>query len=203
MGQVVQRNGVRLVAFQKCGHTSLINTFVTPPTFTVERGARHLEAKHGDSKTVGDWPVPVVTVAFFRNPLARTWSVYNHLVRDNFRDEFSCLGIDQSSPFDQFCEAIVSCDDLSFDNHLKPQVQSFREAAKGSYWVARLEEAEWKWPRMCRVFQLDCTTKLARFNIADYSHPWTRAYHRMDRKLLNALLACYAGDNDVWEEQCF
>jgi len=199
MAVVAQRDGVRVVAPQKCGHTSIINTFTTPVGEHVARGARRLEALHGASDTTKDWPAPLATVLYTRHPLARIWSVYKHLVREKFREQFEVLGVHSLTPFETFCEAVIACPDLAFDLHLKPQWDSMREARVGTMWLARLEEANWKWPQMCATFDLDCTHNLVSFNKSSDSTPWPRAYHRMNRSTINDLLNCYGVDMDYWE----
>lgn len=200
MAVAAQRYGVRVVAFQKCGHTSIINTFRTPRGSKVVRGADGLDDLLSGPSTE-DWPPPVVTAAYVRHPLARLVSVYHHLVRpfDTYREKFDQFGMYGGMPFQTFCDRICSvATDVDADPHTKRQVSSLIEMGSGTSWLARLEEIYHRWPVMVATFNLDCAIIPAQFNVAEHTN-WTLMYHRHRKADIDALLDVYRDDVNLWE----
>ena len=137
MTNVVQRNGVRIVAFNKSGHASIVNTFSCSAGKDPQRGERGLEVLRGTWDKAKDFPQPHVTITYFRHPLARVASVYNYfftLAREEqmskkffgglfptlepkdlqakigkteFRKNLSAMGFTQTMSFQQFCNHLV------------------------------------------------------------------------------------------------
>ncbi len=129
MSHCLQRNGVRLVAFNKCGHASIINTFNAAPGEKPQRGPSGLDpvTLKGDYKKAETWPEPVVTLAYFRHPLARIASVWNKLMRDTWYTSFHAYGFEKGMSFEAFCKHVMFIRDQPLDPHLRPQAESFRE----------------------------------------------------------------------------
>lgn len=89
MSVVAQREARRVITFQKCGHTSVINMFMTPAGQSVARGATPAvrisgqpvpEVYKGFSDAVSHWPPAKVSIAVFRNPFERALSAYQHFI---------------------------------------------------------------------------------------------------------------------------
>jgi len=200
MSHVLQRDGVRIIAFNKCGHTSVVNTFKCKRGDVVNRGHQGLEVLQGKPGDVQDWPQAAVTVAYFRHPLARIASVYMNLVVKTFRENFSQIGMHAHMTFQDFCETLLENSDwLVNDDHLAPQYDNYQTAADGtSEYVSRLEEISMRWPLMVQAFSMDCTTQIAYFNRGDYK--WPLMYHRHSKPLVNALLSLYGLDYATWRD---
>ena len=199
MAVAAQRHGVRVVAFQKCGHTSIINSFKTPCGEDVVRGADGLDDMFAGVAT-NDWPHPVATIAYLRHPLSRLVSVYNHLVLGTYRENFDQFGMYAGMPFAIFCDRL--CDhstDVDLDPHTKRQAVSLVEMSDDTtLWLARLEEINQRWPAMVDTFGLACVREPAHFN-NKARVPWPLMYHRHSKADLNNLLNVYSVDMDLWE----
>ena len=156
MAVAAQRGRYRVVAFNKCGHTSIINMFLTPPDQSVVRGAMPAvqvssdvpveQVYKGFAEDVDNWPEPAYTIAFFRQPARRMLSVYQHFIVRTMQKElttagytaFTKLGFDASMTFPVFCRHLRSID-LDADLHLKPQVTSLNAAVGGELRTYTLE----------------------------------------------------------------
>ncbi len=155
MSVLVQRDGVRIVTFQKCGHTSIVNMFQTPKGQEIVRGtmpAVHMSNdpaptiyKGFDAST---WPCPYLTLAFFREPSKRILSTYEHFIVRTAkvslatagRKTFADMGFDLEMTFTEFCGHLQHVD-LSLDKHLKPQSKSFFAAlTSDKYHTYKLEQ---------------------------------------------------------------
>lgn len=176
-----------MIAFNKCGGTSIINTFKTEPDQIVARGTGTLSFK--DSRT------PEVNVAFFRHPLNRVASVYNHLIVEVFREKFRVLGFFEDMFFIEFVETLLTID-INADEHLKPQMTSFNELRDkhSATWTGRLENIHVTWPMLVDVYSMGCSTRLPKFNAKEYKPLW------VGDKLTTSLIELYADDYFMWHE---
>jgi hypothetical protein len=194
-----------MVAFNKCGHTSIVNSFMTAPGSPVDRAATQLrkDTLIGNYHKAQQWPEPVVTIAYFRHPLARIASVWNHLIRHNWYTSFKELGFTKEMPFDAFCKHLLFIRDDFLDPHLEEQSISFRacRAWLGDTAIYRLDEISTAWPQMCRTWDLDCTTNVAHMNRRDYPEgkPWTAMYK--DKQVMFDLLHMYREDLQIWSDR--
>ncbi len=226
MSNVVQRNGVRVVAFNKSGSASIINTFSCSVDKEPERSERSLDVLRGTWDKAINFPDPIITIAYFRHPLLRVASVYNYfftLARDEqatvhfmedlfptqevttkiaktpFRENLIKLGFNQDMSFEAFCDHLITSHvDLTADLHLKRQSESFVECRGKSTdtWIARLDEIETAWPQMVRTWGMDCTTKIAHLNKKNYS--WITMYQDIP-VIAKLLLQLYHDDYRIWE----
>ncbi len=208
MSHCVQRNAVRVVAFNKCGHTSIINSFQTASGNAVLREKPDDALKEatlvGDYAKAATWPEPIVTIAFFRHPLARVASVWNHLIRDFFYLQFKAHGFTRDMPFEDFCKHLISIRDEFLDPHLEEQAINFR-ACRGllnEVEIYRLDEISTSWPQMVSTWDVDCTVNIAHMNRRDYPGglPWTDMYHHYPM-LARQLLDVYAEDLEIWRSR--
>ena len=178
MAVVAQWNGVRVVGFQKCGHTSIINMFLTPVDDSIERGkaalivnsqdqAAKVGAYRGDLAAAQTWPEPHTTIAFFREPIRRLLSAYQHFIVRTTRSPFIDMGFRSGMAFHEFCAHFITVDP-TLDNHLKPQNLSFNEALVGRALIYKLEYLDAIWPQLVEHLGLKCTKEVARFNAAEY-----------------------------------
>jgi len=192
MSVVAQREARRVIAFPKCGHTSVINTFMTTYGQSVQRGAVANNSFKGLSEETHSWPAAKVSIAVLRNPLTRLASAYNHLILETQRENFLALGFDQDMIFPEFCQHLGNID-LTADNHLKPQAVSLHEARSGLLHLVQLEQLAEQWPLIVRAFDLPCTTDVAEFNAhhytVDFDH-WSIAFVK----------EIYADDYKLWEK---
>lgn len=205
MSHCVQRHGVRIVAFNKCGHTSIINTFSTAPGQAPQRGPNALVefSLVGNYHKAKDWPEPVVTVAYFRHPLARVASVWNHLIKEHWYTPFKAMGFERDMPFDAYCKHLLSIRDDFLDPHVEEQIINFRMCRGwlGDTQIYRLDEIDTAWPQMVRTWDLDCTTNVAHLNRREYPGglPWPALYK--DQEVMFDLLQMYGDDLEVWRRR--
>jgi len=201
----LQRNSVRIVAFNKCGHATIINSFSTAPGEKPHRGQNSLD-KHtlkGDAAKAQAWDQPLVTIAYFRHPLARIASVWNKLMRDTWYASFHQYGFTKGMTFEAFCRHVLFIQHDALDPHLKPQCESFRECRGwNDTCIYRLDEMSYAWPQMVRTWDLDCTTNIVHMNRADYpdGKPWTALYEGHE-DLIAQLLDMYGEDLHIWRER--
>jgi len=202
----VQRHGVRIVAFNKCGHTSIVNAFQTKPGDYPQRGKNKLaiESLVGDYEKARNWDYPIVTIAYFRHPLARLASVWNHLMRQSWYSSFKSMGFERDMTFPQFLEKLLQEKGNYLDPHVKHQHLNFRECRGwlGDTWIARLDEIATVWPQMVRTWDLDCTTNIAHFNREEYPAglPWTSLYVGHEQLAFD-LLKMYDLDLHIWRNR--
>jgi len=201
-----------MIAYNKCGHTTIVNTFLTPPGESIERGAPQayrpairvsneeaatVRTYRGSPEAAQEWPEPKVTITFFRNPLARALSAYQHFIVRTLRESFINLGFRADMNFSAFCLHLNNVD-LNADNHLKPQCVGFQEVyAGGEVYGGQLEQLYTTWPLLVEQYGLDCTTEVAHFNAAAYNlETLTGIRREMFQKL-------YADDYALWEAAAF
>jgi len=216
---VAQRNGVRLIAFQKCGHTSLINMFLTPADMPLVRGdapairnsgdeAAAINAYRGDIVAAQNWPKPDLTIAFFRNPLLRALSAYEHFIVRTLkvidgvstlgRQSFTDLGFTADMDFAAFVLHLRNIN-LKADNHLKPQSTSFIEAYNDEeVYAGQLEQLDTIWPLIVAQYGLDCTLEIPRYNEAEYI-----THKRLSGVRLSMFKELYARDYAFWKASYF
>jgi len=234
MAVVAQRDGIRVIAFQKCGHTSIINMFLTPAGMPLARGTAPAirnssdktpapEVYRGDVVAAQSWPEPELTIAFFRNPLGRALSAYEHFIVRTLqypvdspvvtpggetkagiptlgRQSFTDLGFTPDMDFQAFCSHLRGIN-LAVDNHLKPQSTSFLEAYGSNttnVHAGQLEQLNTIWPLIVEQYDLDCTLEVPRYNAAKYE-----TENRLDGAYLNQFEALYARDYAFWEAAHF
>jgi len=158
----------------------------------------------GNSHKAKDWPEPVVTIAYFRHPLARLASVWNHLIRDSWYTSFKELEFTRDMTFPEFCIHLLSIRDEFLDPHLEQQDINFRacRAWLGDTHIYRLDEIDTSWPQMCRTWDLDCTSQVAHMNRRDYpdGKPWTALYEQCP-ELIFKLKDMYRHDLQIWQER--
>ena len=209
MAVIVQRGGVRVVAFQKCGHTSIVNMFLAPAGEPLVRGRSvpHDYALRGDVEAALSWPRPHLTIAFFRNPLQRALSTYEHFIKRTLihpeesnggplslgRQSFTDLGFHPNMEFKDFILHLRNID-LSADKHLKPQHLSFDEAlASVDVYGGQLEQLNTTWPLIVDQYGLDCTKEVAQYNKAEYEQI------DIGEARLGLFKQLYATDYRYWE----
>lgn len=206
MSHCVQRHGVRIVAFNKCGNATILNTFSTAVGEKPQRGAKGLAkiSLKGDAKKAETWPEPVVTLAYFRHPLARVASVWNKLMRETWYTSFAPYGFEKGMDFKSFCLHLLFIQDRDLDPHLKSQAESFRECRGwlGDTYIMRLDEISYAWPQMVRTWDLDCTTNVLHLNRSDYpdGKPWTAMYEALDHIAFD-LMEMYGEDLQIWRDR--
>lgn len=206
MSHCIQRHSVRIVAFNKCGHATIINSFTAAVGEKPHRGPSSLQdiSQIGDYKKARTWADPIVTMAFFRHPLARVASVWNKLMRETWYVSFAPLGFEKDMDFKSFCLHLLFIQDCDLDPHLRSQALSFRECRgrAGDTYIMRLDEISYAWPQMVRTWDLDCTTNIMHLNRAEYPDglPWTALYVGLE-KIAFDLLRMYREDLKIWRDR--
>jgi len=203
MAVIAQRDGVRVVAFQKCGHTSIINMFLTPADVPLVRGgAIPDDAYRGTVEKARSWPEPRLTIAFMRNPLMRAFSAYDHFIIRTQRASIMALGFTPDMSFTQFITHLGEID-LTADEHLKPQWLSFIEAcASLDVYGGQLEQLDTTWPLIVDQYGLDCTKEIPHYNRAERDYMWDTE-DRLPRSVLAAFKVLYATDYACWNAAHF
>ncbi len=212
MSHCIQRHCVRIVAFNKCGHASIVNAFTAAPGEKPSRGPNSLQniSQIGDYKAAQKWAEPIVTLAYFRHPLARVASVWNRLMNNTWYVSFASHGFEKGMTFKAFCLHLLTlnvpeeCEYRPLDPHLKPQYESFRDCRGwlNDTYIMRLDEISYAWPQMVRTWDLDCTANILHLNRGDYPHgkPWTAMYRGMDQVAFD-LLQMYREDLQIWRDR--
>lgn len=206
MTHCIQRHSIRIVAFNKCGHATIINSFTAAVGEKPHRGPSSLQdiSQIGDWKKAATWDEPVVTLAYFRHPLARVASVWNKLMRVEYYLTLRPLGFVEGMSFGAFCLHLLAIDRDNLDPHLKPQAASFRQCRgwNGDTYIMRLDEISTAWPQMVRTWGLDCTTETIHLNRSDYPDglPWTALYSG-NEKIVFDLLHMYSEDLQIWRDR--
>jgi len=219
MTVLAQRGGVRVVAFNKAGHTSIINSFLTPRKKKIMRGgtpallntsdeASHIGGYRGDLTNCHEWPKPEIIVSFIRNPVRRALSAYQHFMVRKItksadgtqtfgRQSFADLGFVIGMTFPQFCEHLATVD-LLVDAHLRPQVSDLAEAGAlaecNSFIIAPLEKFDTIWPLVMSELNVDCPLQPAHMNAGKY-HPDEFLHGDAD----DILKELYSEDWNLWE----
>jgi hypothetical protein len=210
MTHVYQRDGVRMVSFNKSGHKSIVLTFLALPggADSQELAARTLRGGFGSKHKQAwhDWPAPIVTVAFVRHPLARIASVWNHLFRD--RVGYTPLrkhGFTEDMVFEQYVHQLLKVEYSSdMDFHLAPQAFCLDRCATNtiSQHVYRLDDIAEGWPRMCQTYGLECETKVAHHNDRSQNYPqgrpWTALWEGLEDEAGELVHGLYERDYDMW-----
>jgi hypothetical protein len=186
-----QRQNVRLVAYRKSAHTSLINAFCNESVEEVTRAT----PGHRDKKTAA------ITVSFFRHPLARLVSAYNHLVVSEPESTLTQWGYEQSMDFHDFIALTLRLPDKEIDLHLASQSYQLSLALEDHHtdvvWIGQVEEAMSDWHRMMRFTGLRLpVVPLPTFNRKAHP-PWPMYY--TPELIRDVLHSRYMGDHSVWE----
>lgn len=150
MTVVAQRNGVRVVAFNKCGHSSIINTFiqhrrgfVNPEPATIPSNQVNtdpdalVKALRSQSDSIVDWPDPHLLIAVIRNPVHRALSAYQHFIIRKERYKFTELGFSRLDIFRNFVNHMRTVD-LTADPHLAPYTPDLLKMGGDRYTTALL-----------------------------------------------------------------
>jgi hypothetical protein len=179
---IAQRDGVRVVGFRKCGHTSIINTFCTlrneflasalPSTpwskepgdkstpleirQNYNRRTQHAGALRGYLDSAEHWPKPHTVIVFIRDPARRALSAYQHFIVRTVRENFLALGFTPDMSFAQYCKHLKTVD-LAKDLHIEPYYDQL--AATGTedsrFLLAPLELISEVWPAFVNDLGLD------------------------------------------------
>jgi hypothetical protein len=202
MPHVLQRDGVRICAFNKSAHTSIVNAFCTDAGQAINRGSNtgaNEKVLRGRGKNRLAWPEPDHTYVFIRHPLARTVSAWNHLNQANetpVYGRFRKLGFVPGCPFPEFVAHLTTFfpNDIE-DEHLRPQTLQAAEALPNCPppTVVRTEQLDIEWPRMVQRTGLTCTTEIPHFN----SHETLEAFDR-DYTMATQLIGFYNADYLAW-----
>lgn len=193
-----EREGVRLVAFRKSANATIVNSFCTNRGEDVVRGGKTMRYpdKHAAS----------VTVAFFRNPLARLVSAYNHLVRgdEGLHDSLHKWGYKHGMEFDYFIDLTLAIPDKEIDLHLRSQVRQLADALEEHHteivWIGQVEQlATSSWREMRDVTGLQTPDFVPAFNARGHP-PWPTYYTpTLAAKVFKA--RCFSGDYEVWQSR--
>jgi hypothetical protein len=209
MTVLAQRDKVRVAAFNKCGNSSIITTFMTavpgeqwtkysPPGIlnTVDR-ARNIGGYQGDLTNFHEWPKPEVVIAFLRNPARRALSAYQHFLVRKERYKFKELGFTFGMSFPDFVDHLLTVD-LTADPHISPQTPDLIEAGGDfcSYLLAPLEMIGECWPiAMDNVGLGDVVPRVPiHDNKGDYDPG-----EFMTLELHDKLRELYSEDYNLWE----
>lgn len=192
-----EREGVRLVAFRKAAHTSLVNTFLSNRGEDVVRG--HKSGRGRDKHTAS------VTVAFFRNPLARLVSAYNHfIVSSQLPNSLDKFGYQHGMDFAQFINLTLSIPDHQIDPHLRSQThqlcEAFEEHFTNTIWIGQVENlATTSWREMRDFTGLQNTPDFVPAFNAKGHDPWPTYYTAaLARK---ALEGRFFDDYKTWQSR--
>lgn len=207
MTVLAQRDGVRVVGFNKCGHTSVINMFAprsepvkrpqfgAPNVINTEDLAKQANTYRGDLTNYHDWPHPDVVIAVLRNPVRRALSAYQHFLVRKERSSFTGLGFKFGCTFDEFVEHLVTVD-LTGDAHIKPFVPDLIAAGSNSQvLLLPLELLSQIWPVIIEELQIKGTSPTMQFrNKGDYDPD-----DFLTPELYDTLRTLYQEDYDLWE----
>lgn len=203
----MQRVGVRLITFNKSGHTALNATFMTPPHQSIGGGKRNLQDEtlrggHGAAQV--DWPIPVVNVAVLRNPLSRLYSAWNHLTQNHLYKPFGNIGLYQGMPWKDFlADMVVYLEkEPTPDPHVEPQMRAFKRLSdyRAENLFLRLENIDQGWSNMCLWYGLDCQHRPIVMNNTDYAAktPWGEMYRDMPVELRHRYNRVFEDDLHHW-----
>lgn len=154
MTLLAQRDGVRVVAFQKCGHTSIINTFlqrregfVNPEPAVITQTNWAHDGVRGYPEQAVDWPEPRLLIAVIRSPLRRALSAYMHFMQRKERDNLTRLGFKFGCGLNQYVNHLKTVD-LREDQHIAPYAFDVVDATNDKYptIVIPLELIDVMWP---------------------------------------------------------
>lgn len=190
-----ERFNIRLVAFRKSAHTSIVNTFCTRSGEEVARGA----SAPSDFKDRGN---ASITVAFFRHPLARLVSAYEQMVNGaELHAGLAMWGYEHEMDFADFVRLTLAIPDKEIDLHLASQSYqlclALEEHNTEIIWIGLVEQLPTHWLEMQNFTALwDMPDTLPNFNAR--THPPWPTYYTPD--LIGYVLdSRYMGDVSVWE----
>jgi hypothetical protein len=172
MAVVNQKGGIRVVAPNKCGHTSVINMFRTRRDKEPESVKLHKHCRDDFS----EWPAAKYTLIFFRDPLARAVSAYEHFIARTLRinarrksgySNFAHYGFTPEMKFLEYVKHLATID-ISCDPHLLPQSDSLLRSGSGELIVGQLERFAEQWPLLVDYLGLDCSKQIEHINKAKY-----------------------------------
>lgn len=172
MAVVNQKGGIRVVACNKAGHTSVINMFRTRRDREPESVRLHKHCRDDFS----EWPDADYTLMFFRNPIRRAISAYEHFIVRTLRitsqrsrgySNFSHYGFTPEMTFLDYAKHLHTID-VSCDPHLLPQFVSLTRSGSGKLIAGQLERIEEQWPFLIDYLKLDCSPALEHINKAGY-----------------------------------
>lgn len=210
MTHVYQRHGVRVVSFNKSGHKSIVQGFMTMPdgqdSAKMVLGTLHGGMRQGHHQPFEDWPTPIVTLAYFRHPLARVAAVWNHLFRD--RAGYTPLlkfGFTEDMIFREFVRHLLTIEENDeMDLHLMPQSRAFNRCVGDTVTteIYRLDQIATQWPKMCATWGLQCRREPFHYNDRSQNYPngkpWTYLWHDLESEATDLLNGLYHQDLDTW-----
>jgi hypothetical protein len=184
--------------------------FCTPLDQSVVRGAKSEVLRGSAAEAIDIWPYPALTIAFYRNPLDRALSAYEHFIKRTLvypeesnggplslgRQNFTDMGFTSDMEFKDFALHLRNVD-LELDLHLKPQSNSFDETTTHSTRTAtyQLEQLDELWPEIVNKHALDCSTEVVSFNAAQYE-----TKDRLSGARLGIFEDMYQDDYERWED---
>jgi hypothetical protein len=210
MTHVYQRHGVRMVSFNKSGHKSIVQSFMTMPdgqdSTKMIRGTLHGGMRQTPRQVWHEWPDPLVVIAFFRHPLARVAAVWNHLFRDRMGyTPLLKFGFTEDMIFREFVRHLLTIEENDeMDLHLMPQARAYSRCHSGAITqrIYRLDEIATVWPQMCTTWGLQCRREPFHHNSRADNYPagkpWTHLWHDLEGEALELILGMYSADFDLW-----
>lgn len=210
MTHVYQRHGVRMVSFNKAGHKSIVQSFMSEPGNADSQKMVGQTLRGGMRPTSVQpwhkWPTAIVALAYFRHPLARVASVWNHLFRE--RAGYTPLekfGFTEGMIFREFVEHLLSLEENNdMDLHLMPQMRAFDRCATNAVAAQfyRLDEIETVWPQMCTTWGLQCRRDPLHLNSRRDNYPggkpWTHLWKGLEPEATELINGLYADDYNAW-----
>jgi hypothetical protein len=195
-----------MVGFNKCGHTSAINTFVAslnhtdPPPQRVKvinsaDVAALTGSVRGDLTNFQDWPEPHTIVALIRSPITRIVSAYHHLMVRTQRYNFIDLGFQPGCSFDEFLDHLATID-LTKDAHTASYGPDLLTAGadKHKTIIIPLEEIDTAWPAvLTRLGMDDVPTEMWHKNKSPESYEFPN--YPQFKKIHDV----YLNDYNLWE----
>lgn len=187
-----ERRSVRLLAFRKSAHTTILNSFCNNDA-VIKRGANGYQ----------DMNTASITVMFLRNPLARLVSAYHHLIAggETLHEGLRKLGYVKKMPFAEFLDQTMAISDADQDWHLKSQRWQISRAQEKHHtaimWVGRVEHLWRDWLEMLEFTGLDIPeVLLPNFNARKHP-PWPTYY--TSEQIQRALRHRFSEDFHIWQ----
>jgi hypothetical protein len=207
MTALAQRDGVRVVAFNKCGHTSIINTFMSPregfqnPQPATIASSEIAKVDGYRCNLLDDewrsWPEPEFIVSFLRDPVQRIISAHQHFCVRKERYKFKELGFKFGMSFPEFVDHLLTVD-ISADPHLSPCIDDlFTVSGDDKHCIlAPLENIQEAWPQIMAVVGLvDVPREVYHKNKGEYDLR-TTSY---GQDLHDKIRELYREDYALWE----
>ena len=207
MTHILQKDAFRLIAFNKCGHKSIVRSFSQAPGGQSLDGVKRTGL--GSKRMNRDLPNALVTAAFIRHPFARLASVYNHLftVRSGYPIIFG-TDFTEDMSFPDFCKGVVALvDPNTIDFHIRPQMVCFLQCVEqmgqtrfSTQHFYKLDGLRRRWSEMCFLYDLKCTRQVHWENDRSdaYPVPWTQMFHEVNDPTMDALRDLYLADLKAW-----